>query len=150
MAKKKELKKMLKQNVVLVKNKEEKSTKYTFEVYDFKPVEMYLPKKYYTARMGYMPEVKYLDEGDIIIIDPSITQVKESGIYAFEYKGFILVRQFQIMPFGYKDIKDTLVYKAVASSHEEVYPPDEINIIGAVISKQVEIFHNLYGIRKTA
>lgn len=144
MKKNKQIAKVLKNKAVKGKNKEAKNTKYNFEIYDFTPCQMHLPKKYYTAKMGHSPEVSYLDEGDIIIIDPKATRVKESGIYAFEYKGHIMVRQFQVFPWGYKHIENKVAYRSVSSTKEEIYPHDEVNIIGAVISKQVELFHGIH------
>jgi len=137
-------KKALKKYAVKTKNNTNSNTKYEFEVFDFEPTDIYMPKKYYTAKMRYKPEVEYLEEGDIAIIDPSIKKVIESGIYAFEYKGYVMVRQFQVMPFGYKDVKGKKAYRSVGSSREEIYPHDEVNILGAVISKQKELFHGLY------
>jgi hypothetical protein len=144
MGKNKQIAKILKNKAIKGKNKEPKDTKYKFEIYDFSPCQMHIPKKYYTAKMRYKPEVSYLDEGDIIIIDPTATKVRESGIYAFEYKGFVMVRQFQVFPWGYKHVEGKVAYRSVSSTVEEIYPHDEVNIIGAVISKQVELFHGLY------
>lgn len=147
---KKKLKKILKNSLTKVNNNDSVKSSYKFELFDFTPTSMYIPDKYYTAKMGYNPSVQYLNEGDIIIIDPSIKEVRESGIYIFEFNGYILVRQFQILPFGKDDYKKIMYRSVSKSDNEECFKKDEVNILGAVISKQVELFHSLYGITKSA
>ena len=147
----KQLSKVLKKHSIKVKQKDTKSdsSKFKFNIIDVSPVNMYSPKKYYTARMEANDNVDYLKENDILIIDPSIKRVKDSGIYIFEFRGHVLVRQFQVIFFG--ENKNT--YKAIGtkkSKDNEYYPQDEVNVLGAVISKQVELFHGLYGIRKAS
>ena len=143
MAKKnKELKKALKMCTVKETRKDD-NTNYDFIINDFTPSSLNLPDKYYTAKMSCHPEVKYLSESDIIIIDPTVKKVRESGIYVFEFKGVVMVRQFQILPFGIEGDKRPFV-RSVGSTWEEKYPESEVNILGAVIGKHVELFPNLY------
>jgi len=142
----KKVKKALAQHTKKVKNTTGYENKInTYFNIDISPADMYLPKKYYTAIMEADDVVNYFNKGDILIIDPSIKRVRESGIYAFEFQGNILIRQFQVIPSN----KNGLTFRAVGkymTGYNEIYTPNEINIIGAVISKHVEIFHNLYGI----
>ena len=142
----KDLSQIIKNHVVEYDNqpKEKEAQKKEYEILDFTPSSIFLPKKYYTAKMGYSCYVSYLSEGDIIIIDPTIKKIYESGIYVFEYKGKVMVRQFCLLPFGTENTEDKLYYKSVGTFYEEIYPFDEITVIGAVISKQTELFHGLY------
>lgn len=144
MAKKnKELKKIKKSNLIKVKNNEEQNNNnllLDFNIVNVTPAEIKLPEKYYTAKMEQDGEVDYLSKDDILIIDSTVKTVRNSGIYLFEFRGHILVRQFQTLPFENK-------YKAVGktkSSENEYYPKDEVSVIGAIIGKHVELFPSLY------
>jgi hypothetical protein len=137
----KAVKELMKQSLVDNTTKEERPK---VELWDFDPKEMFMPDKYYTVTMKSSDIVHYFNKGDILIVDPAIKDVKESGIYVFEYKGYVFVRQFQVMPFGYKDIQNKKVFRSVSCHWEDYFPADEVNIIGAVVSKQVEMFHGLY------
>lgn len=144
MAKKnKQLKKIRKENLVKVKNKKQFNSIMDYSIVDVSPATIQVPKKYYTAKIDVDGNVDYLDKGDILIIDPSVNNVRNGGIYVFEFRGHVLVRQFEVIPFG--EHKNT--YYAVGkekSKDKEYYPKDEVNILGAIVGKHVELFPSLY------
>lgn len=147
---KKKSKKLIKNNAIKVKHNLENNTTienlFNSKIIDIEPSQMYLPKKYYTAKITNDKLSKYLDKGDIIIIDPSSKEVRESGLYLFEFRGHILARQFQLLPWG-KDGDKTPYYHSIASySNDEYYPKDEVNILGGIISKYTPLFHGLHNI----
>ncbi len=88
-------------------NNKSKNPFLNIKIIDIEPDTMYLPDKYYTAKVNDDEISRYLNKDDIVIIDPASKQVKESGLYLFEFRGHILIRQFQLMPCGVtKRIKD--------------------------------------------
>lgn len=154
--KNKRLKKIKKQNLVKVKNNKKENNRelFKFNIVNVVPAEVRMPNKYYTAKMEQNYDVDSLNKNDILIIDPTIKNVIESGIYLFEFRGHLLVRQFQVIPFG--EHKNT--YRAIGekkSKDNEYYPIDEVNILGTVISKYKELIrtnHNnaFYGLEAGA
>lgn len=111
---------------------------------DIEPVHMFMPEKYLTARMGVDGMVQYLNKDDILIIDPTKTKIRECGIYIFEKDGHLLVRQFGVAPFGKDEETRKMVYEVGNKYSKHYYVEEELNVIGAVISKHVEFFHGLY------
>ena len=139
-----EVKKAIKKFFAITQGKKNKQEDNEIKTSDLEAKPIYLPSSYGTATINSNKLVEYLNLGDILIIDPTIKKISETGIYVFEYNGHLFVRQFQIMEFGYEEFRNELVYKSVGCYLNDYFLVAKVNVIGAVVSKQIELFHSLY------
>ncbi len=114
------------------------------KVKDITPFNGVLKDNLIVAKYHGGVKVKDFKDDDILVIKTEF--IKWDGcIYAFTFRGHLLVRELQFLPFGTKYNKQR-GYRSVGVEFDEFFSYDEVDFIGLVVGK-ISQYHG--GVFKT-